>query len=204
MGTAFAGMSGPPQDWASPICYSDFLLPDRQLHKPFLSPSALYNPPSSTQSAQSRCRALFPQYGAGSFSLLLYHGFLCRDFQVQYDSSFGYPRPHAIVSPHSSPHAPHPPKAINALNFYFTLCMAFLAHLSMNPETNALKVSIIKTAASGTSTLRYCRSTAFKKWQIGAFNRYIHFFSTVCGYSSISTSWTPFYFFPRLQIVKRV
>lgn len=45
MGTAFAGMSGPPQDWASPICYSDFLLPDRQLHKPFLSPSALYNPP---------------------------------------------------------------------------------------------------------------------------------------------------------------
>lgn len=38
-------------------------------------------------------------------------------------------------------------KAINALNFYITLCMAFLAHLSMKPETNALKVSIIKTAA---------------------------------------------------------
>ena len=37
--------------------------------------------------------------------------------------------------------------AINALNFYITLCMAFLAHLSMKPETNALKVSIIKTAA---------------------------------------------------------
>ena len=38
-------------------------------------------------------------------------------------------------------------KAINALNFYITLCMAFLAQLSMKPETNALKVSIIKTAA---------------------------------------------------------
>lgn len=37
-------------------------------------------------------------------------------------------------------------KTINALNFYITLCMAFLAHLSMKPETNALKVSIIKTA----------------------------------------------------------
>ncbi|HCR40540.1 MAG TPA: transposase, partial [Lachnospiraceae bacterium] len=28
-------------------------------------------------------------------------------------------------------------KAINALNFYITLCMAFLAQLSMKPETNA-------------------------------------------------------------------
>ena len=37
-------------------------------------------------------------------------------------------------------------KAINALNFYITLCMAFLAHISMKPETNALKVAIIKTA----------------------------------------------------------
>ena len=37
-------------------------------------------------------------------------------------------------------------KAINALNFYITLCMAFLAQLSMKPETNALKVLIIKTA----------------------------------------------------------
>ncbi len=36
--------------------------------------------------------------------------------------------------------------AINALNFYITLCMAFLAQVSMKPETNALKVSIIKTA----------------------------------------------------------
>lgn len=37
--------------------------------------------------------------------------------------------------------------AINALNFYVTLGMAFLAQLSMKPETNALKVSIIRTAA---------------------------------------------------------
>lgn len=36
--------------------------------------------------------------------------------------------------------------AINALNFYVTLCMAFLAHLSMKPETNALKVYIIQKA----------------------------------------------------------
>ena len=37
-------------------------------------------------------------------------------------------------------------RAINALNFYITLCMAFLALISMETETNALKVSIIKTA----------------------------------------------------------
>lgn len=37
-------------------------------------------------------------------------------------------------------------KAINALNFYITLCMAFLAMISLESETNALKVSIIKTA----------------------------------------------------------
>ena len=37
-------------------------------------------------------------------------------------------------------------KAINALNFYITLCMAFLAMVSMESESNALKVSIIKTA----------------------------------------------------------
>ena len=36
--------------------------------------------------------------------------------------------------------------AINALNFYITLCMAFLAHISMKPETSALKVSIIQKA----------------------------------------------------------
>ena len=36
--------------------------------------------------------------------------------------------------------------AINALNFYITVCMAFLAMVSMEPESNALKIAIIKTA----------------------------------------------------------
>jgi transposase len=36
--------------------------------------------------------------------------------------------------------------AINALNFYLTLCMAFLAMISMESETNTLKVQVIKTA----------------------------------------------------------
>lgn len=38
-------------------------------------------------------------------------------------------------------------KAIRALNFYITLCMAFLAHISMNPETSALKAAILQEAA---------------------------------------------------------
>ena len=37
-------------------------------------------------------------------------------------------------------------RAINALNFYITLCMAFLSMVSMESESNALKVTIIKTA----------------------------------------------------------
>ena len=37
-------------------------------------------------------------------------------------------------------------KAIHALNFYLTLCMAFLVHISMKSETNALKAAIIQTA----------------------------------------------------------
>src|SRR5574344_255841 len=36
--------------------------------------------------------------------------------------------------------------SINALNFYITLCMAFLAMISMESESNALKVSIIRSA----------------------------------------------------------
>ena len=36
--------------------------------------------------------------------------------------------------------------AINALNFYITLCMTFLAYMSMKPETHALKVAIIQKA----------------------------------------------------------
>lgn len=37
-------------------------------------------------------------------------------------------------------------KAINALNFYLTLCMAFLNHISMKSESNVLKAAIIRTA----------------------------------------------------------
>ena len=47
-------------------------------------------------------------------------------------------------------------KAINALNFYITMCMAFLAHMSMKPETNALKVSIIKTADPIKEKVYFC------------------------------------------------
>ena len=36
--------------------------------------------------------------------------------------------------------------AINALNFYITLCMAFLAHMSLKSETHALKAAIIQKA----------------------------------------------------------
>ena len=36
--------------------------------------------------------------------------------------------------------------AINALNFYITLCMTFLAHMSMKSETHALKAAIIQKA----------------------------------------------------------
>ena len=47
-------------------------------------------------------------------------------------------------------------KAINALNFYITLCMAFLTVISMEPETNALKVSIIKTADPVKEKVFFC------------------------------------------------
>ena len=47
-------------------------------------------------------------------------------------------------------------KAINALNFYITLCMAFLAHLSMKPETNALKAAVIKTADPIKERISFC------------------------------------------------
>jgi hypothetical protein len=46
--------------------------------------------------------------------------------------------------------------AINALNFYITLCMAFLAHISMKPETNALKASIIQKADPVKKTVFFC------------------------------------------------
>ena len=47
-------------------------------------------------------------------------------------------------------------KAINALNFYITLCMAFLAMISMESETNALKVSIIKAANPVKEKVFFC------------------------------------------------
>lgn len=46
--------------------------------------------------------------------------------------------------------------AINALNFYITLCMAFLAHISMKPETNALKVSILQKADPVKEKVHFC------------------------------------------------
>ena len=46
--------------------------------------------------------------------------------------------------------------AINALNFYITLCMAFLTHISMKSETNALKVSIIQKAAPIKEKIYFC------------------------------------------------
>lgn len=46
--------------------------------------------------------------------------------------------------------------AINALNFYITLCMAFLAHMSMKPETNAVKVSIIQKADPVKEKVHFC------------------------------------------------
>lgn len=46
--------------------------------------------------------------------------------------------------------------AINTLNFYITLCMAFLAHISMKPETNALKVLIIQKADPIKEKVYFC------------------------------------------------
>ena len=46
--------------------------------------------------------------------------------------------------------------AINALNFYITLCMAFLTHISMKSETNALKVSIIQKADPIKEKVYFC------------------------------------------------
>ena len=47
-------------------------------------------------------------------------------------------------------------KAINALNFYLTLCMAFLGHISMKPETSALKAAIIQTADPVKDKIAFC------------------------------------------------
>ena len=45
---------------------------------------------------------------------------------------------------------------INALNFYITLCMAFLVHISMKSETHALKVAIIQKAAPIKEKVHFC------------------------------------------------
>lgn len=47
-------------------------------------------------------------------------------------------------------------KAINALNFYITLCMAFLNQISLKAETNALKVAIIRTANPVKEKVTFC------------------------------------------------
>ncbi len=47
-------------------------------------------------------------------------------------------------------------KAINALNFYLTLCMAFLSHISMKTETNALKAAVIHTADPIKEKISFC------------------------------------------------
>lgn len=47
-------------------------------------------------------------------------------------------------------------KAINALNFYLTLCMAFPGHISMKSETNALKAAIIQTADPVKEKILFC------------------------------------------------
>ena len=46
--------------------------------------------------------------------------------------------------------------AINALNFYITVCMAFLAHISTKTESNALKVAILQKAAPIKEKVHFC------------------------------------------------
>ena len=47
-------------------------------------------------------------------------------------------------------------RAINALNFYISLCMAFLAMISMAPETNTIRVLVIKTANPVKENVFFC------------------------------------------------
>ena len=47
-------------------------------------------------------------------------------------------------------------EAINALNFYITLCMAFLAQMSMKPETSILKTEVIRTANPIKEKVAFC------------------------------------------------
>ena len=47
-------------------------------------------------------------------------------------------------------------EAINALNFYISLAMAFLAQEELSPETNTLKVSIIQEADPLREKVSFC------------------------------------------------
>ncbi len=47
-------------------------------------------------------------------------------------------------------------KAINALNFYITLCMAFLTHISLKSESHTLKVAIIQKADPIKGKVHFC------------------------------------------------
>ena len=47
-------------------------------------------------------------------------------------------------------------QSINALNFYITVCMAFLAHMSRKAETNTLKVAILQKAAPIKPKVHFC------------------------------------------------
>lgn len=47
-------------------------------------------------------------------------------------------------------------KAINALNFYITACMAFLAHMSMKSDANVLKTTIIQRANPIKEKVSFC------------------------------------------------
>ena len=47
-------------------------------------------------------------------------------------------------------------KAVNALNFYITLCMAFLTHISLKSETNVLKTAIIQVANPIKEKISFC------------------------------------------------
>ena len=47
-------------------------------------------------------------------------------------------------------------KAINALNFYISVCMVFLAHVSMKSESNALKAAMIQKADPIKENVHFC------------------------------------------------
>lgn len=47
-------------------------------------------------------------------------------------------------------------KAINALNFYITLCMAFLTLMSMKSEANALKAAVVQKADPVKEKVSFC------------------------------------------------